>query len=1139
MGNRKAAPAALLLLLLLLPGAVLAQQAPPAAPPAAPPSVSAHEVTVFLDPEKGLISATDRMTVRRGAGQLPLRLRGDLKIHAIKVDGRPDDSIARDEKEPGPGISRYLVRIPKGPGETGTVELTYEGVIREDVQKAKDLAHVAGDRSGGTISPEGVYLGEDTGWVPLDDSMATFSVSATVPAGWSVATQGGVPVQDATPGRDAAFDKFDFPAGIPCDRLWLQAGKWKVERRTAKGGVSVATYLSEGNAALSPLLLDAAEEYLAAFGKVLGPYPHAKFDIVENFFSTGYGMPSATLFGGDVVQQIGMASQRSGGKIPPGYLDHELMHGWWGNGVFVDYASGNWCEALTTYCSNYLRKEWESPAEGAKQRRAWRARFAARVRPDRDYPLRKFTGKTEDFEDDIGYEKGAMLFHMARRALGDEAFFGALRDLAKGFTGRRAAWADIRGLLEKRSGRNLRALFDAMLDRTGAPVLVLRGCTAAASGDGWTVSGRVSCAGEPWPVSVPIVVETATGTESTTVDVEAADTDFSLRTASVPLRVILDPDAHSWRGFAPGEAPAMLDATLHDQAGYDCLLSTPNSGIVYGPVAAALKERGAPVCTPRADGTGFDPAPAPAGTRSTLVLGHLAPGGVADGVLGLLRPRVRVEGTTLWVGDQKFEGEDVALLVSIRLPQDPRHFLTLYGGISDAALTAARRVFFYGGDGIVVFKAGRPVLRVEAEGEDSSRAPVLDGLLPQPSADRVKAMVAALCSAPLEGRLAGTEADGVAVDLVQAALSSDGLEVVSQPVSFEVADWDGTGCLGIGGKEADEKGIPFCFSADNSEWRAPVPLPVGASTTVESFLASLHDALEKGAAAVIVLGPTEPPAALADYLVHPSTLPASEKRKTPNAAMAVTGRRSRMMMPEFPVKVPVVYYGREPDRAWVPTHVRSAVTRKRIETVNLLAVIPGSDPALAGEAVLLSAHHDHLGPGYPGANDDASGVAAVREATRALLAAKGALRRPVVIAIFGAEEWGLLGSRAFVEHPPEGFPKVVAALSLDTVGGKGVGDVNVVGGSVYPALGALVSRCLAGAGLPTGRDIDNRAFAWGSDHYSFHRAGIPAVDLFSAEYRTMHTPADSPETVDPAKVARIARAAAAFALAVSRGGPPR
>ena len=100
-------------------------------------------------------------------------------------------------------------------------------------------------------------------------------------------------------------------------------------------------------------------------------------------------------------------------------------------------------------------------------------------------------------------------------------------------------------------------------------------------------------------------------------------------------------------------------------------------------------------------------------------------------------------------------------------------------------------------------------------------------------------------------------------------------------------------------------------------------------------------------------------------------------------------------------------------------------------------------------------------------------------------------------------------------------------------------SVHVVGESIYPALGAAMGRCLAGAGLRRGRDIDRFAFAWGSDHYALHAAGIPAIDLFSAEYRTMHTSGDTTDTVEPEKIVRLARAAAAFALSLSREGPPR
>src|SRR4029453_1931557 len=106
------------------------------------------------------------------------------------------------------------------------------------------------------------------------------------------------------------------------------------------------TYLSEANAAHAKLLLDAAATYLTKYSDLLGLYAYDRFDVVENWFTTGFGMPEFTLLGGDVIARMAAESQ-SAGSIPSGYLDHEIVHCWWGNLVFPDYATGNWCEGLT------------------------------------------------------------------------------------------------------------------------------------------------------------------------------------------------------------------------------------------------------------------------------------------------------------------------------------------------------------------------------------------------------------------------------------------------------------------------------------------------------------------------------------------------------------------------------------------------------------------------------------------------------------------------------------------------------------------------------------------------------------------------------------------------------------------------
>ena len=110
-------------------------------------------------------------------------------------------------------------------------------------------------------------------------------------------------------------------------------------------------------------------------------------------------------------------------------------------------------------------------------------------------------------------------------------------------------------------------------------------------------------------------------------------------------------------------------------------------------------------------------------------------------------------------------------------------------------------------------------------------------------------------------------------------------------------------------------------------------------------------------------------------------------------------------------------------------------------TTNVLGIIPGRDPVLTKETILLSAHLDHLGAGrevngdkvYNGADDDASGVTAVLELAKALMSGPRP-KRTVVFALFGSEEIGGWGARHFQEHPPVPFESLVANLEFEMIG---------------------------------------------------------------------------------------------------------
>jgi Zn-dependent M28 family amino/carboxypeptidase len=168
----------------------------------------------------------------------------------------------------------------------------------------------------------------------------------------------------------------------------------------------------------------------------------------------------------------------------------------------------------------------------------------------------------------------------------------------------------------------------------------------------------------------------------------------------------------------------------------------------------------------------------------------------------------------------------------------------------------------------------------------------------------------------------------------------------------------------------------------------------------------------------------------------------------------------------------------------------------------VIGVLPGSDPALAGEAVVYTAHHDHLGVKldaaggrqiHNGAVDNASGVAQLLAVARAFAAAP-APRRSVIFLAVAAEEQGLLGSEWWVRHPTHPLERVVAALNFD--GGNVLGrtrDVAVVGFGR-----STLDRLAAQAAARQGRTLVDERFPergmfYRSDQFSFARAGIPVL----------------------------------------------
>jgi Zn-dependent M28 family amino/carboxypeptidase len=179
---------------------------------------------------------------------------------------------------------------------------------------------------------------------------------------------------------------------------------------------------------------------------------------------------------------------------------------------------------------------------------------------------------------------------------------------------------------------------------------------------------------------------------------------------------------------------------------------------------------------------------------------------------------------------------------------------------------------------------------------------------------------------------------------------------------------------------------------------------------------------------------------------------------------------------------------------------RFAVSSRDYSAANVLAVLPGTDPELAHEHLVLSAHLDGYGYGEPvdgdaiynGALDDAAYVGTlIRFAERH---AESPLKRSVLIAAFTGEEKGLLGSRWFVSHPTVPQEDLIADINLDQLRPLFPLKLLTVTALAESSLGATAARVAESLGIRTRADPEpERGLIARSDHYSFLLVGVPAV----------------------------------------------
>ena len=673
--------------------------------------VLSHDMEVELDPDGHRLHVIDRVTCKAltsSLSSLTFVLNPALQVSTVRVvnadeKSQPSVTVSSLSAEHESGTQRVKVSFNASPalGHMLTLEWQYEGIINDPPREPRHLRFVTPSETAGHIGPEGVYLSGETHWYPdLPGALPTFRVRVVTPKTWLAVTHGQQQSQAIHEDKMVA----EWKIGSRTEALTLVANRF-VKMRQDWRGIEIATYLFPEDAQLAQEYLAASVRYLETYTTLLGPYPFPKFAVVENFFASGLGMPSFTLLGSGIIKRH---------YIQPYALGHEIVHSWIGNWVFNRPDAGNWVEGLTTYLANYYYEELTGTAEHAReQRRLMILGYAVYVRPEEDYPISRFTHKTDQKDNAIGYQKTAMVFHMLRREIGEKAFWNGIRQLVSEHGSSYADWHDLERTFSGVSHADLRWFFAQWIEQAGAPMLTIKDARVQeeteAGQHGYELRLSLAQAGTPYRVTLPAKVETSDGQSMVVgLRLDSAEQAVSVSVPARPVSLEIDPNFDAFRRLGRREILPMLNLFVTDTQRSVLLPShgTDAERQLYLELANRLVAQDQhSTISVKADDAARPPA-------SLLVLGGPDVNQAAKWAVSGCHDQVSLEKGGATIEGHSYQGPNVAFLISCPHPEHPDRIVTLfYGAAPSAAVKVARLLFFYGWQSYLVFQDGTVIAR--------------------------------------------------------------------------------------------------------------------------------------------------------------------------------------------------------------------------------------------------------------------------------------------------------------------------------------------------------------------------------------------------------------------------------------------
>jgi Peptidase family M1 domain len=654
-----------------------------------------HDLDVTLDPASHSVKIADLVTLYPGGREEPsitLLLHANYKTVETEIPHKGDWEVKFAPAQDGnTSLQQITVHKPKDLPWPDFLQIKfhYRGAYTDALRESGE------PRPSGKEKDHGIFLSGASYFYPTvvdpdGTALITFSLSANLPAEWKVVSQGKRIRETTGNGPRHTFWQCDDPM----EEIFLIADQFQVYEDRYED-IKLYVFLRKKEKPLARKYLDAAKSYIAFYEKLIGAYPFVKFAVVENALQTGYGMPSFTLLGSRVI--------RFPFILHTSY-PHEILHNWWGNGVYIDRQGGNWSEGLTAYLSDHLFPDLDG--KGDRYRFQELMKYASYVNAKNDFPLSQFQGRTSMASQAIGYGKLVMVLNMLRLELGDKVFLKALSEFFITQKFRHAGFDTLRGHFEAASGKKLDVFFRQWVRSKGAPELELADASYENFQDEYRLSLNITQKQKRplFNLTLPVAVwvEGSKTPHIQNLKLESkSHQELRIFVPGKPQAVMLDPYTDLFRKLDPREAPTSIGQSYGAPTAA-AVFPRQKANPLRNAYAQFAQKLGKPIEI--FDDTTYLPTP-----KAALWLF-----GKDNAVAQSLKPALKQFEVTIQKDGVSIEGkmfawQDHSFVFTVPHPHDPTRSSTWVIADSPESIPGLiRKLPHYGKYGVLVFKGKAP-----------------------------------------------------------------------------------------------------------------------------------------------------------------------------------------------------------------------------------------------------------------------------------------------------------------------------------------------------------------------------------------------------------------------------------------------